>query len=180
MDLTGSLYSGSTELTLPLARIKRIAKMDPEVKNIQRDALLLLTKATEMFIAYSALRTAQLAARRGTKASIRSTDFISLVHSAAEQFHFLKSDFPRRILENKRKADDAAETQRSVAKEKARLLSEQTRSDAGGIYKFFGTDALLYKAKNAPTVENSSSEQGGDGSVVAALYDEKEDIVNMG
>ena len=54
-----------SELVLPLARIKRIAKLDPEVKNIQKDAGILITKATELFIAFSAVRTAQYASKRG-------------------------------------------------------------------------------------------------------------------
>jgi hypothetical protein len=153
--------------------------MDPEVKNIQKDGLLLLTKATEMFIAFSALRTAQLAARRGTKASLRSADFISLIHSA-EQFHFLRSDFPRRTMENKNKADALAETQRTVAKEKAKLLAEQTRSKAGGIYKFFGADALLYKDKKARLEESSCADGGGRFVAASTTYDENDDTVNMG
>jgi histone H3/H4 len=54
-----------SELVIPLARIKRIAKLDPEVKNIQKDAGILITKATELFIAFSAVRTAQYASKRG-------------------------------------------------------------------------------------------------------------------
>jgi hypothetical protein len=141
IDIANTLNSGDHTLTLPLARIRRIAKMDPEVKNIQKDGLLVMTKATELFVAFAALRTAQLASKRGAKASLRSTDFISLIHSS-ELFHFLRPDFPRRNLETKAKNDAQTEVLRAAAKEKARLESEQAKNNAGGIYRFFGADAF--------------------------------------
>jgi len=39
-------------LRLPLARIKHIMKMDPEVKIISQDTVFLVTKATELFLEY--------------------------------------------------------------------------------------------------------------------------------
>ncbi|XP_066141346.1 DNA polymerase epsilon subunit 4 isoform X1 [Euwallacea fornicatus] len=39
---------------LPLARIKQIMKMDPDVQLLQQDAIFLVTKATEMFIEFMA------------------------------------------------------------------------------------------------------------------------------
>ena len=39
------------DLCLPLARVRRLVKMDPEVKLIAGDAVFLITKATELFIA---------------------------------------------------------------------------------------------------------------------------------
>ena len=36
----------SSEMIFPLARIRRTMKLDPEVKNVTKDATLLMAKAT--------------------------------------------------------------------------------------------------------------------------------------
>jgi len=91
LDLTQ--LSSSGDLVLPLARVKKVAKMDPDVKNIAKDATLALTKATELFISFLAIRCAQTASLRGAK-SMREGDFIHMVHSH-KALAFLRDDFPR-------------------------------------------------------------------------------------
>jgi DNA-directed RNA polymerase I subunit RPA43 len=41
--------SSTTALALPAARIRKICKLDPEVKGLSKEALLLVTKAAELF-----------------------------------------------------------------------------------------------------------------------------------
>jgi histone H3/H4 len=48
-------------LLFPLATVKRIVKLDPEVKNISKDALMMITKAAECFIETCAQRTSAIA-----------------------------------------------------------------------------------------------------------------------
>ena len=43
---------GAEELGLPLARVKRIMKLDKEVKNMQVDASKCVAKCTELFIEF--------------------------------------------------------------------------------------------------------------------------------
>ena len=41
---------GDLEVVIPLARVKRIAKLNPEVKNVSKEATALVAKATEFFL----------------------------------------------------------------------------------------------------------------------------------
>ncbi len=81
------------------ARIKRILKLDTEVKNVQKEALFAVTKATELFVAYLAVRTSQQVAQRGGK-MIRESDMFQTIY-AIETLDFLRLDFPRKAGENK-------------------------------------------------------------------------------
>lgn len=42
---------GITEVAFPIARVKKICKLDPEVKNLSKDATMMIAKATEFFLA---------------------------------------------------------------------------------------------------------------------------------
>jgi DNA-directed RNA polymerase I subunit RPA43 len=46
-----SCNTTTTALALPAARIRKICKLDPEVKGLSKEALLLVTKAAELFTA---------------------------------------------------------------------------------------------------------------------------------
>lgn len=74
------------------AKVKKICKLDPEVKNISKEALLLITKATENFIQHITSKSCQYASRRGGKA-VKDTDFKVCVHKELE-LDFLKKDLP--------------------------------------------------------------------------------------
>ena len=92
-------------ITLPLAKVKRIIKMNPEVKNCGKEASMLITKATELFTAYIGLKGANMCALRGAK-TIQEKDFIHLVHTT-DMCEFLREDYPRRQGEDGKKAQKA-------------------------------------------------------------------------
>jgi len=50
-DTSKKEESGVTDLVIPVARVRRTCKLDPDVKNISKEATLLITKSTELFIA---------------------------------------------------------------------------------------------------------------------------------
>ena len=51
---------------LPQARVRKTIKLDPEVKNVKKEALVTLSKATELFLGYIAQRaSAKVVARKG-------------------------------------------------------------------------------------------------------------------
>jgi len=58
----------STSLHLPLARVKRIMKTDPDVKYLSNEAATLITRATELFVEYFANSAyVEIAAPEGRK-----------------------------------------------------------------------------------------------------------------
>lgn len=75
---------------LPLARIKKMMKHDPDTRAVSKEALGLITKATELFAASFAMRCAS---RRVGK-TIRVADIVSTIHST-DNLGFLSADFPR-------------------------------------------------------------------------------------
>jgi histone H3/H4 len=57
--------SGKTEL--PLSRVKRIMKADPDVKNVSADAAYLVTRAAELFLQRITERSAEVTRSGGKK-----------------------------------------------------------------------------------------------------------------
>ncbi len=100
-DASLSSLSKMKDLILPLARVKKTVKMDPDVKNIAKDGAVAMTKATELFIAYLGIKCAAVSALRGGK-TIQERDFIHLVNSN-KTLDFLQEDFPRRAEDDKKK-----------------------------------------------------------------------------
>jgi histone H3/H4 len=76
--------------TFPVARIRKICKLDPEVKNLSKEALLLVTKAAELALAKlgkECVKTAQIQNRRKLL-----PDDVAQVCAVREQFAFLRDD----------------------------------------------------------------------------------------
>lgn len=90
---TTNIVSESMALILPLARVKKIMKMDPDVNNIQKNALLAVTKVTELFLQYMGTRAHHVALQRRAK-SVKQSDVIQAIHSL-DTLRFLRTDFPR-------------------------------------------------------------------------------------
>ena len=83
----------SPRLALPLARVKKIAKLDGDVKALAKDGAVSLAKAVELFLGFIAVKSAQTAALRGAK-SIKLSDVQHAIHTDVA-LSFLKEDFPR-------------------------------------------------------------------------------------
>jgi DNA-directed RNA polymerase I subunit RPA43 len=80
----------SDGLIFPLTRMRKIVKLDPEVKNLSKEALLLVTKCTELMtskLGMECVRVAQIQNRRGLLA-----EDVANVTQTREQFLFLKDD----------------------------------------------------------------------------------------
>jgi len=78
---------GLKETTLPLARIKKVMKMDPDVKMISSDAPLLLSKACEIFISEVTSR-AWMLAEVNKRRTLQRVDVAGAV-GQSDQFDFL-------------------------------------------------------------------------------------------
>ena len=77
-------------LVFPMARIRKICKLDPEVRGLSKEALLLITKCAELAtskLGQESVRVAQLQNRRKLL-----PDDVANVCAHREQFLFLKED----------------------------------------------------------------------------------------
>jgi DNA-directed RNA polymerase I subunit RPA43 len=104
-----------SSVDMPIARVKKICKLDPEVKNLTKEGLVMVTKAAEFFLTHLAtecVKTAQIQNRRKLL-----PDDIAQVCSVREQFLFLREDIKdlHRHLQNEN-AESARQTKAAAAK----------------------------------------------------------------
>ena len=81
------------ELVLPLARVKKIMKLDTDVKNMSREATLLVTKATELFVGHISQLTFQHAEGQRRR-TVKSEDLDAAVHNF-DELEWLQLDFQK-------------------------------------------------------------------------------------
>ena len=85
------------KLELPVAKIRKICRLDPDVRGISKEAVLLVAKAAESFtskMGEESMRMAQLQNRR----TLLTEDLLD-VCSMKEPFLFLREDIKDMILE---------------------------------------------------------------------------------
>lgn len=89
-DSNGENKDNSAALIYPAGRIRKICKLDPEVRGLSKEALLLVTKAAEMFtslIGKECVRVAQIQNRRKLL-----PDDVVQVCSSRDRLEFLRED----------------------------------------------------------------------------------------
>jgi histone H3/H4 len=87
---SASLRASTDSLIFPAARIRKIAKLDPEVKGLSKEALQLVCKASELFcskLGKESVQTAQMQNRRKLL-----PDDVAQVCATREAFLFLRDD----------------------------------------------------------------------------------------
>ncbi|CAM9755805.1 unnamed protein product [Ectocarpus sp. 6 AP-2014] len=88
---SAAVAGGPTSLVLPLARVRKTVRLDPSVGNISKEGLLLVTKATEVFMAVLADHAWKIGRQTGRK-SVRPCDVADFVFAAPEMY-WLKDEF---------------------------------------------------------------------------------------
>jgi DNA-directed RNA polymerase I subunit RPA43 len=117
-EATASSSNNKTDgsLVLPAARIRKICKLDPDVRGLSKEALLLITKAAELATAKLGLecvKTAQIQNRR----KLLPED-VAQVISAREQFLFLREDI--QDLHRQQQKEAAANNKSTTTKTKSK------------------------------------------------------------
>jgi len=87
--------SGDQLHAFPLNKIKKIMKLDPDVKQIAGDAILAVTRCTEMFLASIVTKSYETSERRGTK-TVHLADVIHSVQTT-DCFEFLRLDIRKSL-----------------------------------------------------------------------------------
>jgi DNA-directed RNA polymerase I subunit RPA43 len=98
-------------LDYPVARIRKICKLDPDVKGLSKEALLMVTKAAELLTAKLGKECVKSAAIQNRRKLL--PDDVAQVCSAREQFLFLREDIQDL---HKQQVDDAAQTKTTKVK----------------------------------------------------------------
>ena len=109
--------AGPETLTLPLSRIKKMLKSDPECSNITGDAAFLITKATELFIQFLAGECAEVADESGRK-TINEADLGIAIHRVPTLAAILRADFPKmskKEIEDMRLAKEKSKAEKKAA-----------------------------------------------------------------
>jgi DNA-directed RNA polymerase I subunit RPA43 len=106
---------GEDGLIFPIGRIRKICKLDPDVKGISKESALLITKATELFcdkLGNECVVMAQMQNRR----KLECKDVVE-VCSSKESFMFLRSD-----MIDLRRAQQAETNQKGIDSGKERAV----------------------------------------------------------
>ena len=80
------------ETAIPIARVKKTCKLDPEVKNLSKEATAIIAKATELFTAMMAEESFKISALSGRR-TLKTEDIRDCVNRL-DQFEWLRDDFP--------------------------------------------------------------------------------------
>lgn len=111
---------GGSGFVLPVARIRKIVKLDPEVKGLSKEGIHLITKASELFVALLGKQSVQVATLQNRRKIV--PDDIVQVCETKPQFMFLQEDIKHLIEEQKKehkKKERAAEEAKSKAASEA-------------------------------------------------------------
>jgi len=95
----------SSVLAYPSARIRKICKLDPEVRGLSKEAVLLVTKVAELAtvkLGLESVRVAQIQNRR----KLLPED-VALVCRSREQFTFLKQDLSDLVRDQKEEKQES-------------------------------------------------------------------------
>ena len=96
--------STSDGLTFPVARIRKICKLDDEVNGISKEAAVLLTKCVELVTIQLGQECVKVARMQNRRKLL--PDDVAQVCSTREQFHFLREDVKDLLREQKSGNDD--------------------------------------------------------------------------
>ena len=79
-----------TALTLPIGRMRKICKLDPEVKGLTKEAVPLITKCAELFLSKLGQETVKVA-RLQNRRTLLPAD-VAQICTTREKFLFLRED----------------------------------------------------------------------------------------
>lgn len=89
-DATDAAAAAAQTLIYPVARIRKICKLDPEVRGLSKEALLLIVKSAELVTAKLSLECVQMATIQNRRKLL--PDDVAQVCATREQFAFLRED----------------------------------------------------------------------------------------
>ena len=129
---SGAAPRDPNSLVFPIARIRKICKLDPEVRGLSKEALVLVTKCAELVTAKLSVETVR-AARLQNRRKLLPED-VANVCTNREQFLFLKDDV-RDLLRTMNSAGSKSLTKKSTAD----AARETAAAGSKPLTSYFGT-----------------------------------------
>ena len=101
---------------LPVARVRKIVKLDPDVKGLSKEGIQLITKASELFVAALGTSSVQVATLQNRRKIV--PDDILQVCETKPSFMFLQEDV-RSLIDEQKEEHIIKEKAKEEAKSKA-------------------------------------------------------------
>lgn len=134
----------TSNLVYPAARIRKICKLDPDVRGLSKEALLIITKAAELFTAAIG-RECVLVAQIQNRRKLLPDDLVQVCNSR-ERLEFLRDDIKDLTKIQHKDAETAAASRKASQTTKVSLTStNQTKT----ITSYFST---ISTTKSVPEV----------------------------
>lgn len=111
------------DLVLPVGRIRKIVKLDPEVKNMSKEALHLVVKCTELFTAKLGQETTGVA-RMQNRRTLLPQD-VAHVCRHRDPFLFLKDDIRDLLVAQQESKEQQKQQQEEKEHNELKQLSKQ-------------------------------------------------------
>jgi len=96
------------ETVIPISRVKKIAKLDPQLRSLSKEANALITKMTELFVAKLATETHSASSG---KRIIKASDVAHCIHNRP-QFAWLRPDYPMQDYKADKKSTQPKQIQK--------------------------------------------------------------------
>lgn len=116
-------------IQLPTSRVRQVCALDDQFKLISKDALLLITKATELFVTDLAGTAGKVAKQQGNRKTILLQDIIN-VATYIDKFHFIKDSKLPALNPVKAENDELKRNVASLLEDKEfKEMEDQTKKE---------------------------------------------------
>ena len=150
--------AASNETIFPLARIKKVMKLDPDVKNMSAEAVKLMAKAAELFVGHLGSLTAAVAEGQHRR-TVKEEDLGACIHHY-EHLEWLMMDF------------DKQPWLAAKAPKKAKAQQRTQAADAA-ITSFFGAGQGGEEEQPSQAQQPTDADAAAEGT---AAEEEEEDV----
>lgn len=136
---TSSGQKDPTSLVFPSTRIKKICRLDPEVKTISKEALLLITKCAELATAKLGKETVRVAQVQNRRKLL--PEDVAQVCGTREQFLFLREDLKDLVRQQKQLQNEVAAATAATSGKAKSKVPDAAVAGSKPLTSYFSTSA---------------------------------------
>jgi DNA-directed RNA polymerase I subunit RPA43 len=139
-DISTGPGGAQSGFVLPVARVRKIVKLDPEVKGLSKEGIQLITKASELFVAALGTSSVQVATLQNRRKIV--PDDILQVCETKPNFMFLQEDI-RNLIDEQKAEHKTNEKAKEEAKSKA---NSEASTGVKPLTSFFASSSVVRNA----------------------------------